>query len=416
MKKLQLSTVSGVIAAALFSTAALAGEQVTLNVAAFANYDQVVRLITPDFEKQYPNIKINLRSLSFQDHHTALTTSLSTGANVPDVAALEVGFIGRLANAGGLEDLNQAPYNAGSFAERFSPFTVPLGKNNRGEQVAIPVDIGPGTIFYRSDVLESAGISAEEMLKDWDSFVEMGKKLKENNGSYIVDNASTAMKIVLRSGLDEGQSVYFGEDNKILVESARFKEAFRVGKELFDNDLSAEVNQWSTEWNEGLRRGDIATQMFGSWFVGHIRDFISPDTDYWRTAQLPGGTYASWGGTFLSIPARAEHKEEAWTFIKYMSDRVETQVAALEFGTFPSSVEAQQAPEMNEEMTILGNQKARLIWRESAERIPAISAHRHDPIAERIIDDAFEKVINHNVDIDKALSDAAKLIKRRARR
>ncbi len=54
MKKLQLSTVSGVIAAALFSTAALAGEQVTLNVAAFANYDQVVRLITPDFEKQYP--------------------------------------------------------------------------------------------------------------------------------------------------------------------------------------------------------------------------------------------------------------------------------------------------------------------------------------------------------------------------
>ena len=99
-----------------------------------------------------------------------------------------------------------------------------------------------------------------------------------------------------------------------------------------------------------------------------------------------------------------------------MSDRVETQIAALEFGTFPSSVEAQQAPEMNEEMTILGNQKARLIWRESAERIPAISAQRHDPIAERIIDDAFEKVINHNVDIDKALSDAAKLIKRRARR
>ncbi|MCZ8498500.1 hypothetical protein O9929_12595 [Vibrio lentus] len=61
--------------------------------------------------------------------------------------------------------------------------------------------------------MESAGISAEEMLKDWDSFVEMGKKAKREQRSYIADNASTAMKIVpLR--LDEGQSVYFGEDTR----------------------------------------------------------------------------------------------------------------------------------------------------------------------------------------------------------
>ncbi len=56
---------------------------------------------------------------------------------------------------------------------------------------------------------------------------------------------------------------------------------------------------------------------------------------------------------------------------------------------------------MNEEMTILVIRKRAWSWRESAERIPAISAHRHDLIAERIIDDAFEKVINHNVDTIK---------------
>ena len=44
----------------------------------------------------------------------------------------------------------------------------------------------------------------------------------------------------------------------------------------------------------------------------------------------------------------------------------------------------------------------------------AIKGEHHN--GHDFIDDAFEKVINHNVDIDKALSDAAKLIKRRARR
>ncbi|MGR5539521.1 ABC transporter substrate-binding protein [Vibrio campbellii] len=412
----KLSVVSAAIAGALFSSAAIAEKQIILDVAAFANYDQVVRLMAPEFEAKYPHIKINLKSLSFQDHHTALTTALSTGANVPDVAALEVGYIGRMANAGGLENLNQSPYEAAEFAEQFSPFTVPLGRDTKGQQVAIPVDIGPGTIFYRSDVLESAGVSAEDMLKDWDSFIEAGKQLKQEQDSYLVDNASTVMKILLRSGLTDGESLYFGPDNEILVEDERFQEAFRIAKEVFDNGLSAEVSQWSTEWNEGLRRGDIATQMFGSWFVGHIRDFISPDTDYWRTNHLPGETYASWGGTFLSIPAQAENKEEAWKFIKFMSDRVETQVAAMEFGTFPSSIAAQQAPQMNEPVEILGNQEARLIWRESAERIAAINAHRHDPVAERIIDDAFSKVINHNQAIDKALADASRQIQRRARR
>lgn len=402
------------ISSAFFSTSALA-EKVVLDVAAFANYDQVIRLVIDDFEKENPNIKINLKSLSFGDHHTSLTTSLSTGANAPDVAAIEVGFIGRFANAGGLEDLSKAPYNSGEYIEKFSPFTVPLGQNAKGQQAALPVDIGPGAIFFRNDVLEKAGVTQEEMLKDWESFVEAGKKIKTETGSFLVANATGVKDIVIRSGLKDGESIYFGDSNEILVESDRFKKAFEVAKAVYDADLSAEVALWSTEWNEALRRGDIVSQMFGSWFVGHLRDFVSPDTTYWRTADLPAETYASWGGTFLSIPRTAEHKEEAWTFIKYMN-RVDVQTKALDFGTFPSLIEAQNTPLMDQPFTFLGGEKARIQWREAAAKIPAIKAHKHDPVAEQIINDALEKVLKKGVSIDKALKDAAKLIKRRARR
>ncbi|MBW3696172.1 extracellular solute-binding protein [Vibrio sp. T187] len=412
---LSKACLASAISAALFSTAAMA-EKVELDVAAFANYDQVIRLVTPEFEKQYPDIKINLKSLAFADHHTALTTSLSTGSNVPDVAAIEVGFIGRFSNAGGLEDLSKAPYNAGEFTEKFSPFTVPLGQNAKGEQAGLPVDIGPGAIFYRSDVLEKAGVTPEELLKDWDSFVETGKKIKAETGGYLVANTKLVKDIVIRTGLKDGESIYFGPNNEILVESDRFKKAFEVAQDVREAGLDAQVALWSTEWNEGLRRGDIATQMFGSWFVGHLRDFVSPDTTYWRTADLPEQTYASWGGTFLTIPKKAENKEAAWTFIKFLADRVDTQVQALDFGTFPSLIEAQHAPLMDQPMAFLGGEQARVQWRNSASKIPAIKAHKHDPVAEQIIDDALESVLNRGVSIDKALADAAKLIKRRARR
>lgn len=416
MKKISLKLkLATAISSAIFSTSVFA-EQVILDVAAFANYDNVVRLVTADFEKEYPNIKINLKSLSLGDHHTSLTTSLSTGANVPDVAAIEVSFIGRFSNAGGLDDLNKTPYDAGSYINKFSPFSIPLGQNSDGQQVAIPVDIGPGAIFFRSDVLNKAGVKQEDMLKDWDGFVDAGRKIKETTGSYLVANAVGVKDVVIRSGLQDGQSVYFDDKNNILVESERFKTAFEISKKIYDAGLSAEVGLWTTEWTEALRRGDIASQMFGSWFVGHLRDFVSPNTTYWRTANLPENTYASWGGTFLSVPKKAKNKNEAWTFIKYMSDRVDVQVKALDYGTFPSLIDAQNASLMNQPFEFLGNEKARILWRDAAAKIPAIKAHKNDPLAEQIINDALEKVLKQGVSIDFALADAAKLIKRRARR
>lgn len=406
-----------VSAIALATLSGTAWAQTTLNVAAFANYDQAIRMAIPMFEKENPDIKINLTSLAFDDHHTAMTTSLSTGANVPDVMAIEVGYIGRFANAGGLEDLNQPPYNAGTFADTFSPFTVPLGQNNKGEQSSLPVDIGPGAIFYHSEVLAKAGVTQEELLRDWDSFIESGKKIKEKTGSYLVADAVDIKDIVIRSGLKDGESIYFDQDNKIMVESDRFKEAFKLAKQVRDAHLDAQVKAWSTEWTEGLRRGDIASQMMGSWLGGHFNGWISPGENVWRTADLPANTFASWGGSFLAIPKRADHKDEAWKFIEFMSQRVDIQMEVFEqLNIFPSLIEAQNSEFMEQPVEYLGGTQARMQWKLAAANIPAIKAHRHDPIAEQIVDDALQSVLTRNVEIDKALSDAARQIERRARR
>ena len=55
--------------------------------------------------------------------------------------------------------------------------------------------------------------------------------------------------------------------------------------------------------------------MMGAWLGGHLASWLAPDTKgQWRSAQLPAGAFASWGGSFYAIP-KAANKAMAWEFV-----------------------------------------------------------------------------------------------------
>ena len=416
--KKKLGTVALALGASLALSATSAWAKTTITVASFPSFDQAVVSAIPLYKKLHPEVEIKLVSLAYGDHHNAMTTALATGGNLPDVMGVEYGYIGRFAASGGLEDLRAAPYNAGQYEDLFSKFTIPLATGGTGTLAAMPADIGPGALFYRKDILEKAGVTKEDLTKDWDSYIAAGKKIKEATGSYLVASAVDIKDIVIRSGLKDGEGIYFDSENNISVESPRFKEAFRLAKAVREAGIDAQVGAWSSEWTEGLRRGTIASQMMGAWLGGHLAGWIAPESKgLWRSSHLPAGAYASWGGSFYAIPKKAKNKEAAWEFIKFMTLNKEMQIAAFrDLDAFPALVEAQNDDFINQPIEYLGGQVARVEWKEAAERIPAMDVHKHDPVAEQIINDALEAVLERDADIDTALADAAKLIKRRARR
>ncbi|WP_369433766.1 ABC transporter substrate-binding protein [Psychromonas sp. MME1] len=399
-------------------TSMATAEQVELTIASFPNFNKAAEAAAPLFEKQYPNIKLKFVNMAYSDHHNAMTTAMATGANLPDVMGVEANFIGRFAESGGLEQLNAAPYNAGEFTQKIVPFTLGQATDSDGALRAMPADIGPGALFYRKDVLEIAGVTEEELIKDWDSFIQAGVKVKAKTGNYLIANATDIKNIYIRSELKEGEGIYFDKEHNILVNTPRFKEAFRLSKVARDAGIDGKISPWTNEWTEGLKRGTISVQMMGAWLGGHLQDWIAPDdAGKWRSADLPNGSFASWGGSFFAIPAKAEHKAEAWEFIKFMSTNKEVQLLAFkEINAFPSLIEAQTCPMFDEEIAYLGGQKARLQWKKAALKIPFVAMDRYDEVARQIVDDALEQVLEHDADIDKVLADAEKQIKRRARR
>ena len=148
--------------------------------------------------------------------------------------------------------------------------------------------------------------------------------------AYLLAHANDIKDIYIRSNLKDGEGIYFNKAGKVLVDSPRFAKAFEYAKMARAAGIDAKVGAWSNEWAEGFKRGTIASQAIGAWLAGHLNNWLAPDTKgLWRAAQLPNGAFATWGGSFYAIPKKAEHKKEAWEFIKFMCFDKEQQLYAL---------------------------------------------------------------------------------------
>jgi multiple sugar transport system substrate-binding protein len=399
---------------------ALADPVRRLTVAAFPAIDAIVRAALPAWRRRRPGVEVDVVSRQSGDHHTAMTTALSTATHLPDLMALEIGYLGRFAQGRGLEDLRGAPYGAEQHRARFVPYAWAQATNARGELVALPADIGPGTLLYRQDLLAKAGLDETAFTRSWDDYVAAGRQIKARTGAYLLSHARDLKDILIRTGVQPGDGLYFGRDNRVLVNSPRFARAFELAREVRRAGLDARVFAWSTDWAEGFRRGGIATQMMGAWLAGHMSNWLAPGTrGLWRAAQLPEGSFAAFGGTFFAIPRNIEpaRKAAAWALLQMLAMDRGLQLAAFKAqDAFPALVETFDDPFFDEAIPFLGQQPARTLWRTAAGRISAPAVNKQDAFADEVLNTELDKVLARGKDIATALGDAERLLRQRANR
>ena len=406
------------VVAAGFVTAQTGMKKIT--IAAFPSLDEAVKIALPGLKKKFPNYDIQLTALQYGDHHQALTTALATGQGLHDIEAVEIGFIGKFSEGGGLEDLNSAPYNAKMLTGLFVNYTIPQATSSDGRLVGMPADIGPGTTFYRKDLLEKAGVNPSEM-NTWEGYIAAGKKLQAKDKKvFLINSAASAAALIWRTNIPAGEGIYFSKDNKVVVgpDNARWVKAFTVAKQIRDAKLDAKIGEWSNEWYEGFKTGTVATQFSGAWLQGHFQNWMAPETKgLWRVQDLPDGAFAPWGGSFYTIPNASKNKAEAWNIIKYLTMDRAQQIASFKGnGAFPGLKSAWNDSSFNDPVEFLGGQKARLLWKSAAQKIKPLDVNKYDSVAETIVTTQLTSVLDEGKDIKQALTDARAEIEKRARR
>jgi multiple sugar transport system substrate-binding protein len=392
-----------------------------LTVAAFPSLDDSIKVALTRFNKLNPDIEVKLTALQFGDHHQALTTALATGQGLHDVEAIEIGFVGKFAEGEGLEDFNKAPYNVTAATKKlWVDYTVAQATSSDSRFIAIPTDIGPGTLFYRKDILEKANVKPSE-LTTWEGYIEAGRKINAADKKvFLINSAAGVANIVMRTNLASGEGIYFDKANKVLVgpDNARFVKAFTLAKKVRDAKLDAKIGEWSNEWYEGFKGGTVATQFSGAWLQGHFQNWMAPNTKgLWRVQDLPDGGFASWGGSFYAIPKVTKNKTDAWKFVRFMTlDRQQQLDVFRSNGAFPALKSAWTDKAFGEPVEFLGGQKARELWKNAANKIKPIDVNKYDSVAETIVTTALSQVLDEGKDIKAALAEAKAELEKRARR
>lgn len=407
--------------AALLFTLSFAQEKKQLTISGFPNLTDAIGPIIEQYMEENPDVEVTLETREFGDHHTNLITTLAAGTGATDVVAIEVGFIAQFVADGGLVDLNTL--GAGEFTPELADYAVAQGSTADGRLVAMPTDLGPGIMFYRRDRLEEVGADIDDITESWDAYIEFGKQVTRDtdgdgtNDVFLIADAADVFNAMIRSGLEEGQGIYFDQDGNVLVDSERFHEAFRVAKAIRDNGLDAQIGAWSNEWYEAFKRGTVATQLSGAWLQGHLQTWMAPDTaGLWGASVLPGGAYATWGGSFYAIPEQSDNKELAWDLIKFMTTRDDVQLLAFDtIEAFPALESTWTDEVFSAPQEFLDGQQARLLYIDTINNIKGTFTHPGDVVANEIVTQALSSVLNDGADIATALSDAEQIISRRVR-
>ena len=388
-----------------------------IRVDGFPPFDTHFDTQVPIFNENMPDIAVSYQMNSHGDHHKLLTTNLATQSGAGDVVIVDVSFIGAFINEGGFVNLSEAPYSADEFKDGFVSYAWSQGQGADGNQYGMPIDIGPGVMYYRRDVLDSVGADIDAVISDWEAYIDYGRALKEN-GVFLIADAADVAQIMVRATLEEGEGLYFDADGNSLVTSDRFVNAFTLAKQIRDEGLDAQIGAWTAEWYDGFKTGTVATQLSGAWLLGHLQNWMAPDTaGLWGASDLPGGIYGSWGGSFLAIPAQSENPEAAWEFIKYLTTEQAPQLDSLrDLGAFPVLTSTYGDASFDEPIDFLAGQQARQLFAEVAQKVPAVTPMEGDLIADDVVmNGALAEVLNDGKDIMEALQDAERLLLRRVR-
>ena len=162
-------------------TSSSSGEQVTLTFMRTGTPEVLHEIFDPmieAFEKEYPNIKIDMQDLGWSDAEKTMQT-MAASKTLPDVMYHLPGTIFDLADKGLVLDLTS--YVDDELKEDMYPAMMQAGQYD-GKQYMITCGGTSLILWYNADLFKQAGLDPDNPPKTWDEFLDACKALDKLDG------------------------------------------------------------------------------------------------------------------------------------------------------------------------------------------------------------------------------------------
>jgi len=265
-----------------------------------------------------PKVTVNVVETPWDDIQQKLTTSLSANqtGNLPDIVLIQDNAIQKNVTT---FPAAFAPLNGKVDLSQFAQYKVDVATID-GKSYGVPFDNGASATFLRRDIVEQAGLKAEDFDNiTWDRFIELGKTVKEKTGVAMISavgNENDFIPIMLQSA---GTWFFDAQGNLDIQNNAALKEAARVYKAMVDSGVIMLVADWNS-YIASLNQGTVASTVVGCWIIASITAEPA-QSGKWAVVTTPrlnipsSVNYSSQGGSSWMILASSKNQDAAADFL-----------------------------------------------------------------------------------------------------
>jgi multiple sugar transport system substrate-binding protein len=311
-----------------------------------AEYAEIQKLVAY-YEDQNPNVTIELVRDNDSSYYDKLTTQIAAGKG-PDIVRLEPPKVAQYITNGWLAPLDDVitDANAGDFFQN----TLDAASID-GIPYAVPQDVSTLALFYRTDMLEAAGI--ETPPTTWDEFVADAEALTQG-GNYGTGLWGGWGAYEFYPWLWQSGAEVLNEDGTEAV----FNTPDAVSALQLWTDLQATAMPagMATATEDDVRgafvNGNLAMFTSGPYMTSILEE--AGIGDVWAVAPLPEGKIAAsvLGGMDLAVLNNSKNQEAAKDFLIWLiQDDVQT-TWATDLGFVPVKKSLYDAPEFADDPVI----------------------------------------------------------------
>jgi multiple sugar transport system substrate-binding protein len=295
------------------------------------------------FNKQSDGFKVRFREMPSDtgEYFDQIRTQFQAGASEIDVIGGDVIWPAQFAGNGYIADLSDRFTDS----DEFLPGPMEAMRFEDGIY-GVPWYTDAGLLYYRKDLLEKAGFSGPP--KTWDELKEQAKKAQQDEGlpfGFVFQGGEYEGGVC--NGLEyiwtHGGDVLDPKDpSRVVVESPESVAGLTTERSLIEEGVTTRtVLQYQEEESHGaFVRGDSVFLRNWPYVYALLSDpdesKIKPDQVGVAPLPVAGGQSASaLGGWNFLVNAASEKQDQAWEFIRWMTDPEQLKKNALEGSRLP---------------------------------------------------------------------------------
>lgn len=273
------------------------------------------------YKADHPDFELKVVETLSDDCETKLITAAESGdlSTLPDIVLMQDNsyqkFVSIYPEA--FTDLTDSGIDFSQFAAGKLSYSTVDGKN-----YGVPFDNGAVIGAYRTDYLEQAGYTIDDLTDiDWNRFIEIAKDVKEKTGKYMLSGQADSPDMVMEMLQSAGASLFDKDGKPAMTDNAALKECISIYQKLVEEGVYYEVNNWD-DYVSSITTEQVAGVINGNWISATIMG-MKDTSGKWAITNMPklietpnATNYSNNGGSSWYITSNCKNKDLAIDFLK----------------------------------------------------------------------------------------------------